>query len=499
METKTIQSTVFSARQISAACIAIAYFVFRFLLKTKSKSKLDEYPTVGSPDAPNLHELLIEAHQKYPNKPFTIRETPHGAPTIVLPKRYIDEVKNLPETKLSFRKAVMNRLAGKYTTIGGELDHGMVDCVKIDLTRNIARTLAGLQDEADFAIPSTFGECEDWTPIPFYKDVLRIIALLSGRIFVGLPLCRNEEWIDITIRYTMDAFAAVDPVNNISPLWRFWSAPSMPQVKKIHEHRANGARLLKPILQERLRQMEDPTFGPPADMIQFLMSRAGEKKDDAMFLSYLQMLVSLAAIHTTAMNITHVIYDLAAHPEYIAPLREELESVLREDGGVLVKTSMTKLKKMDSFLKESQRMNPPNSLSLSRQTTSDITLSDGLYIPKGTYTAISSLGINYDPSTYPSPYEFQPFRFSNLRSQPGNENKYQFVTTSTESIAFGHGTHACPGRFFASNEIKVIFAGLLMRYDVKLKEGMGRPANMRGKTRLGPDTKAEVLFRKREN
>lgn len=73
------------------------------------------------------------------------------------------------------------------------------------------------------------------------------------------------------------------------------------------------------------------------------------------------------------------------------------------------------------------------------------------------------------------------------------------MTTSTESIAFGHGTHACPGRFFASNEIKVIFASLLMRYDVKLKEGMGRPANMRGKTRLGPDTKAEVLFRKREN
>ncbi|KAF8852075.1 cytochrome P450 monooxygenase [Acephala macrosclerotiorum] len=460
------------------------------------KSKLKAHPMVGSQKVPNLHELLIEAHQKYPNMPFTIQETPHGAPTMVLPKRYIDEIKNLPESKLSFTQGIMNRLAGKYTTMG-EHDQSLVDSVKIDLTRNIARTLAGLQDEADFAIPSTFGECEDWTPIPFYKDVLRVIALLSGRTFVGLPLCRNEEWIGITIRYTIDAFAAVDPINKISPLWRFWSASSMPQVKRIHEHRANGARLLKPILEERLQQMQDPNFEPPVDMIQFMYSHSANKIGDADYQSHMQMIVSLAAIHTTAMNITHVIYDLAAHPEYITPLREELESVLKEDGGVLEKTSMTKLKKMDSFLKESQRMNPP--ISLTRQTTSDITLSDGLFIPKGTHTAVSSLGINYDAATYPSPYEFQPFRFSNLRSQPGNENKYQFVTTSAESIAFGHGTHACPGRFFASNEIKVIFAGLLMRYDIKLKEGMGRPANARGKTRIGPDTRAKVLFRRRQS
>jgi hypothetical protein len=45
----------------------------------------------------------------------------------------------------------------------------MVDSITFDLTRNIARTLAGLQEEADYAIPASFGEREEWAPIFFYK------------------------------------------------------------------------------------------------------------------------------------------------------------------------------------------------------------------------------------------------------------------------------------------------------------------------------------------
>ena len=129
--------------------------------------------------------------------------------------------------------------------------------------------------------------------------------------------------------------------------------------------------------------------------------------------------------------------------------------------------------------------------------TSDVILSDGLHIPKGTHIAFSAISIYCDPSIYPSPDEFQPFRFSDLRSLPENANKYQFVTTGKDSLAFGHGTHACPGRFFASNEIKLILAGILMRYDVKFPDGQGRPENMNGATTMGPSHTAEVLFRKR--
>ena len=39
---------------------------------------------------------------------------------------------------------------------------------------------------------------------------------------------------------------------------------------------------------------------------------------------------------------------------------------------------------------------------------------------------------------------------------------------------FGYGRHACPGRFFATNEIKMIVAKMILDYDIKM------PGNVEG-------------------
>lgn len=52
--------------------------------------------------------------------------------------------------------------------------------------------------------------------------------------------------------------------------------------------------------------------------------------------------------------LTHTLYNLAVHPEYIAPLREEIESLVASIGWQ--KMTITKMWKLDSFLKESLRM-----------------------------------------------------------------------------------------------------------------------------------------------
>ena len=55
-------------------------------------------------------------------------------------------------------------------------------------------------------------------------------------------------------------------------------------------------------------------------------------------------------------TITMALYDLVAHPEYIEPIREEIESIIAEDGWS--KASIMKMKKLESFMKESQRYSP---------------------------------------------------------------------------------------------------------------------------------------------
>lgn len=100
--------------------------------------------------------------------------------------------------------------------------------------------------------------------------------------------------------------------------------------------------------------------------------------------------------------------------------------------------------------------------------------------------------------------EFHPFRYSNMRSFEGEENKHQFVSTSPESVSFGHGQWACPGRFFASNEIKVILIELLKNYDIRLGpngegqvEEFKRPKTYTVDTMCVPDPTAKIFFKRR--
>lgn len=151
---------------------------------------------------------------------------------------------------------------------------------------------------------------------------------------------------------------------------------------------------------------------------------------------------------------------------------------------------------------------------MNRIATAPITLSDGTKIAKGTVVAVPTLHMQ-DGERWPEPMKFDGHRFLRMREQPGNENRWQFVTTSAEHLGFGHGKkpnsppslssrlltcslgkHACPGRFFASNEIKIAVAHLLLKYDWQF-EG-GRPESVDdGTSQNLPDAKAKVQFRAR--
>jgi cytochrome P450 len=131
-----------------------------------------------------------------------------------------------------------------------------------------------------------------------------------------------------------------------------------------------------------------------------------------------------------------------------------------------------------------------------RQLKKEITLSDGNFIPKNTFIAIGPV-LTKDPSTFPNPDKFDGGRFLRLRNTPGCGNKHQFVTTSPECIVFGHGYHACPGRFFASNEIKILLAHMLMYYDWKLPDGQTKVQHIMDGVIMRPNPLQTLLFKSR--
>lgn len=117
---------------------------------------------------------------------------------------------------------------------------------------------------------------------------------------------------------------------------------------------------------------------------------------------------------------------------------------------------------------------------------------------------MASDSISHDKAYMPGggdPDIFQPLRWFDLRndtSNPDNSYRYQFATTDSTSLHFGHGKFACPGRFFAGQLIKMILVHLLLRYDFKYPDGTGRPKNYYFDENIAPDPKARILIRRRD-
>jgi cytochrome P450 len=118
-------------------------------------------------------------------------------------------------------------------------------------------------------------------------------------------------------------------------------------------------------------------------------------------------------------------------------------------------------------------------VTFNRQLAVPVTLSNGVVLPKNTYISMTHYMTNKDPSIYPSPQTFDPLRFYHLRQNPGDEPKHQFASLSAENPSWGVGKFACPGRFWASAQIKLVLMVLLKEFDIGFPEGqVERPENV---------------------
>jgi cytochrome P450 len=188
--------------------------------------------------------------------------------------------------------------------------------------------------------------------------LLKIVARISNRVFLGQPVCRNEEWLKTSIDYSANVTKTVMVLRMFPPVLHPIVAMFLPSAWAIPSHLKVAKRILIPIMEARREaEKNEPGYQKPNDLFQWMMDAANENDSQPDKMAHRQLIMSLASVHTTTMAAAHALYDMCAMPEYFEHLREEILDVLREDGG-MQKTSLNKMRKMDSFLKESQRMSP---------------------------------------------------------------------------------------------------------------------------------------------
>lgn len=207
----------------------------------------------------------------------------------------------------------------------------------------------------------TAGGIDKWVEVQIYEILLRIVARISARVFIGDPACRNEEWLQTSISYTANVFTTVMILRIFPSYLHPVVATILPSAWRVQSNLRTAKKIIIPMIAERRAAAAsgDDDYEKPNDLLQWMMDAANENDGQPHKLAHRQLLLSLASIHTTTMSAAHCLYDICYRPEYFEPLREESVEILREDDG-WKKPTLNKMRKLDSFLKESQRVNPPS-------------------------------------------------------------------------------------------------------------------------------------------
>ncbi|KAI5860763.1 cytochrome P450 [Durotheca rogersii] len=401
---------------------------------------------------------------------------------LVVANSYLNELRKLPDTRLSSKVAVVERNLGWYNGVDIILKStSHVDVCRVQLVQNLGRVVDGLVAELDNVFRLELTACfEDRAD--FYnasKTILHIVNRSIAKTIVGEPLCDRDEWLSTSLKTTVNTGMLTDRLRKLPVLVRPLVSPYTASGKALKEGLEVARRLLSEEITENRRR-----GGERTDILQWLIDRHDADDVGIQFLTNQVLFITTAATRSTAASIVHTTFDLLAYPQYQNILRHDIEDALMRSGGWSLE-ALHGMERLDSFIKESQRLNHHPLLSFNRKVQSSITLKDGLTIPAGTFISVPSYWAARDPDIHLNGSEFHPWYWFDLRS------------TSPTNLYWGYGRNECPGRFMAAVEIKLLVAWMLRNFDVTFPPGQtGRPENLFVDERVRPCPTQEVGFRR---
>lgn len=237
------------------------------------------------------------------------------------------------------------------------------------LPRRVASMVPDMWEEVQVAMDQTWGmDTKSWKEIGVWKNMMRIIPTITNRMMLGLPICRNEDFLKDTGKFAMDVISCASLYLRLTPHFLkpvFGPLVTIPN----NRHWRNTTKYTLPIINERLadikRKKEDPSFhwDEPNDYISWHINLAmAEGRHDELTpdrISRRLMPLNFTAIHTTALTMTNTLFDLLSSPstpEWLEGIREEAERVLAEEGGQWTKAGLARCHRSDSAIRESMRI-----------------------------------------------------------------------------------------------------------------------------------------------
>jgi cytochrome P450 len=161
---------------------------------------------------------------------------------------------------------------------------------------------------------------------------------------------------------------------------------------------------------------------------------------------------------TTALALSWTLLMLAAHPEWQAALREEIEGSQAE---TMTMASLGRLTKMGWVMSEVLRLYPP-SPNVQRQALVDVVVEGRSKIPAGTNMWVDVVAMHHDAALWGDDvHQFRPERFAKDPVQGGCRHRMGY-------LPFGFGGRICVGRNLTAMEYRVVLSMLLRRFHLSV-------------------------------
>ncbi|RYP09459.1 hypothetical protein DL764_001284 [Monosporascus ibericus] len=488
----------------------LAYCIIDAISTRQHIRKQADHPLVGSPLAfvpkfiLNLlyawkaTELAKQGYEKYQNSAFQLIR--NEGRVVVLPLPLLKELSRLPPHVAEPTAALERDLVGSFTGIDLILENRLHhSIVQRKLTPRLPLLLPRMEEAASAAFMKYIPQSEDWTEFQPYKALSHVSARLGAEVIVGPTFCDNENWLHIAVEYTENLLRCV-------PAWlRPVFSRFLPSYWEGWRLLRGGQKLLGPKIQELLDKNNAGVWQPlddnPEDLnvLSWLTSLAKGRDRNADIIGHVLVMVALAAVHTTLLRMVNVLYDVVdAGPELQTQLLDEIAAVAGRgwhDNG----NPYDALDKLDSVLRESQRLSPPTTLGMKRLFKEPYTFQDGTHVHTGTYACMPVYAIENDPTKVLNPEEFDGLRAYRAARESGSAHDHLFSSPGPNFLNFGYGKTACPGRFFASVVIKMVIVKALTNYEFKFIPGTRRPKNIIAHEFLFTWPWTKVLIRRKKN
>jgi sterol 14-demethylase len=266
----------------------------------------------------------------------------------------------------------------------------------------------------------------------------------------------------------------------------------LPSFRKRDRARKQLVAYLQAIFERRER--EGRKTGDLFQVLRGIRNPDGSPRFDVDTITGMFISLMFAGHHTTSTTSSWALLELLRHPEWMARVTGELDT-LYADGRDVSYQALREIPVLESCFKETLRLHPPLVL-LMRKVAQPFAYKDWT-IPVGTNVGVSIAVSNRDPGVFRDAARFDPTRY-----EPGREEDQRIFAY----IPFGAGRHRCVGAAFAMMQVKAIFSILLRRYEFELAQPLdtyredhskmvvqlAQPCRVRYRRRAGPARAAEA-------